>query len=471
MITDKLLAGAGMADITPEKGIQIAGSIGLYRPVEEIRDPIYAHALVLQVNEKKVCILSLDLLAITRKWADEIRQQACARFGFEPDAVMVHVVQNHAAPSLGHSFVWETDEFNLFPKEHPWLLGGDDRYNPVVLAGALKAIEKASVSLQPVQVMVGRGVDGRVAFNRRFVLRNGTVKTHPANCQSDILYCEGPVDPEVGVVTFTTKNGSIVAMLLHHTCHPTHGYPQRWISGGWPGAWAHEIQKRYGQECIPIVLNGFCGNIHHYNHLDPNFKDDYLEMGRKLAWTTEQVIKKGMKAVEPLFLEWQTKWMRIPLRRPTESELAEARQMLKEHPEPVWKNDGDKTAATWDWVYAACQLDLVAHIERDPFFDYYVQVFRLGNIGIPAVPGEPFVEEQLRIKLKSPASFTFCAHMSNEYVGYIPTEEAFQRGGYETRTCNGSKLAPDALRTIGDCILELLKQLFHNTEKQNERNK
>jgi len=462
MLTEKLLAGAGMADITPEMGIQIAGDIGRYRPVEEIRDPIYANALVLQVNEKKVCILSLDVLAITRKWADEIRQQAAARFGFEPDAVMVHVVQNHAAPSVGHESVWENDELGLFPKEYPWLLGGDDRYNPVAVAGALKAIEKANASLQPARVMVGRGVDGRVAFNRRFVMRDGTVKTHPGNCNPDVLYCEGPIDPEVSVATFTAENGSILALLLHHTCHPVHGYPLRWISAGWPGAWARGMQAICGKECVPLVLNGFCGNIHHCNHLDPTYKDDYQEMGRKLTWTTEQILKKGLQAVESPILDWWTKWLRIPMRRPTESELAESRQMLKEHPDPVWKNDGDKTAATWDWVYAACRLDLAAHIERDPFFDYYVQVFRLGNIGIPAVLGEPFVEEQLRIKLESPAPFTFCAHMSNGYVGYIPTEEALKRGGYETRIGNWSKLAPEALHIIGNAVLEGLQTLFRN---------
>ena len=115
---------------------------------------------------------------------------------------------------------------------------------------------------------------------------------------------------------------------------------------------------------------------------------------------------------------------------------------------------------TWDWVYAASRLDLAVHIDRDPFFDYYIQVFRLGNIGILAVPGEPFVEEQLRIKLESPAHFTFCAHMSNGYVGYIPTEEAFRRGGYETRIGNGSKLVPEALRRIGNTSLDLLKEVF-----------
>jgi hypothetical protein len=45
-------------------------------------------------------------------------------------------------------------------------------------------------------------------------------------------------------------------------------------------------------------------------------------------------------------------------------------------------------------------------------------------------------------------------------VGYIPTVQAFARGGYETRTGAGSKLVPEALGMIGDAVLIMLKELF-----------
>ena len=79
---------------------------------------------------------------------------------------------------------------------------------------------------------------------------------------------------------------------------------------------------------------------------------------------------------------------------------------------------------------------------------------------LASVPGEPFVEEQLRIKLASPAAFTFTAHMSSAYVGYIPTVQAFAHGGYETRTSIGSKLAPEALGMIGDTVIGMLNDAF-----------
>ena len=453
-----LKAGAGEADITPALGIQIAGDIGRYRPVEEIRDPLFARALVIESGGKKVCWLSLDILAISRAWADEIRNRAAARFGFDAAHVMVHVVQNHAAPAVGHFFVFDKDELGLFPKEHPWLLGGDDRYNPVCVGGALQAVARAVENLQPAAVAVGRGMDGRVAFNRRFIMRDGTVRTHPALCSPDILCCEGPMDPEVGVIQFIGAGGRPLAVVLHHTCHPVHGYPQRWVSAGWPGAWCNGVRALCGADCVPLVLNGFCGNIHHMNHLDPVYKDDYQEMGRKLTETTAGILKRLEPVADPV-LGVSTQSMRIPMRSPTPREVREACQLLKQYPQPKW-TDAAHTAVEWDWVYAASRLDLAWQVRRHPLFDYPVQVFRLGNIAIVAVPGEPFVEEQLRIKQHSPAAFTFTAHMSNSYVGYIPTLAAFKRGGYETRTGAGSKLDPAALSRIGDRVLKVLNRMF-----------
>src|SRR5688500_16117820 len=97
-------------------GIQIDGDIGRPRPTDEVRDPIYAKALVLAGGEpggRKLCVLSLDLLAIQTDMADEVRRRAAERFGFDADAVMVHTTQNHSAPGLGHFMC--RDECTLVP--------------------------------------------------------------------------------------------------------------------------------------------------------------------------------------------------------------------------------------------------------------------------------------------------------------------------------------------------------------------
>jgi hypothetical protein len=53
MTTPGFSVGFGSADITPAKGIQLAGDIGRYRPVEEVRMPLSARALAMRVQERR----------------------------------------------------------------------------------------------------------------------------------------------------------------------------------------------------------------------------------------------------------------------------------------------------------------------------------------------------------------------------------------------------------------------------------
>lgn len=452
-----LSAGAGLADITPDYGIQLAGDIGRYRPCEEIRERLYVRALVLESEGRRCCLLSLDLLAASNGWADEIRRQVGEVLDIAPDAVIFHILQNHASPSLGHTFI--RDECPLFPPEYPWLRGGDDRYNPVALEGCIAAARTAMANLQPVTMAAGRMPDGRVAFNRRFVLRDGTAKTHPAKCDPNILYREGPADPEVGVVTLTGADGSPVASLLHHTCHPTYGYPHNYVISDWTGVWPELVGEKLGG--IPLVVNGCCGNIHHADHIDPEeawVKRGHRGMAAMLTDTAMKVVEQA-EPLAPAPIAWASTKLRLPLRLLTPQVIADAQHLLDQYPQPKFLDEA-QTRVDWDWVYAAATLDLKATQDEDPFCDYEIQAFRIGNLALVTLMGEPFVEVQLRIKMASPAKYTFVAHFCNGYVGYIPTAEALQRGGYETWTANWSKFQPEALEQIGDAAIALLHKLF-----------
>lgn len=454
------LVGAGEVDITPELGIQLAGHIARYRPAEEIHERLYARALVLESGTTRLCLLSLDLLAASNEWAGRVRSEAADRFGLSSDAIMFHVTQNHAAPSLGHFF-----DCPGFPSDLPWLRGGDDRYNAPTVEKILRAIDRAIRDLQPVTMHAGRGINGSVAFNRRFVMRDGTAQCHPPCCDPRILHVEGPADPEVGVMTWTRADGAAKAMLLHHTCHPTAGFSHPYVIGDWPGAWAEMMRAHGGDACVPLVVNGCCGNICPYNHIDPHHATDHRKMARMLSETAIGVLER-METQDSATLAMERTVLSLPLRPLTDAEVDAARQFLDAHPEPKWM-DEERTLVDQEWVYAVTILELKDTQARNPYCDYEIQVFRIGETALVALMGEPFVEAQLRIKLASPAAYTFVAHFCNGYAGYIPTPDALGRGGlecrtFECRTALGSKFQPDALDRIGDAALALLAKLFLN---------
>ncbi|HOM56273.1 MAG TPA: hypothetical protein PLG27_00815, partial [Candidatus Latescibacteria bacterium] len=89
-------------------------------------------------------------------------------------------------------------------------------------------------------------------------------------------------------------------------------------------------------------------------------------------------------------------------------------------------------------------------------------VFRVGDLAIVGLPGEPFVEGQLAIKTSSPAPFTFPTHMVSHYVGYLPTREAYARGGHEANNevTYWAKLAPGCLEAVAERAVVNIKTLF-----------
>ena len=72
-----------------------------------------------------------------------------------------------------------------------------------------------------------------------------------------------------------------------------------------------------------------------------------------------------------------------------------------------------------------------------------MQGLRIGPLGIATNGSEYFVEYSLRMKQASSHKYTWFVELANEYIGYVPTAQAFVGGGYEPRTARSSKLAPD----------------------------
>jgi len=182
-----------------------------------------------------------------------------------------------------------------------------------------------------VTIGAASGIEGRVAFNRRFVMRDGTAVTHPWTGSPEIRYAEGPIDPEVGVLCLRNSEEKVIAAMLHFTSHPNHGYPQNYISADWPGAWSDGVREIFGEQCVPLVLNGCCGNIHHTNHLDPHHVEGHHMMGEKLTETTREIVTR-IEFDEAGVLDWRSEIFPIPWRDIEPSVFEEARLLLKKIP-------------------------------------------------------------------------------------------------------------------------------------------
>jgi hypothetical protein len=217
------------------------------------------------------------------------------------------------------------------------------------------------------------------------------------------------------------------------------------------------MRRTYGSQCIPLVLNGACGNVNPWDPYDPEYERDHHRMGALLAQTARQVVET-LAFTDSVELDWRSEHVRLPLRRPDADELARARDLLREHPTPVWTDEQHRQVDP-AWVYGRALVEHQVLVERGGGWDYEIQVLRIGPIALVGLPGEPFVEGGLRIKLASPTFPTYVVH-NTSYAAYIPTREAFTRGGYETRAGLIAKFEPEALDQIVETASRMLRELF-----------
>ena len=87
-----------------------------------------------------------------------------------------------------------------------------------------------------------------------------------------------------------------------------------------------------------------------------------------------------------------------------------------------------------------------------------MQAFRIGDLGIAAIPFEVFTEIGLEIKAKSPFADTFTIELANGSNGYLPTPPQHDLGGYET-WLGTNRVEREASVKITSKILELLAKV------------
>jgi hypothetical protein len=431
-----LKVGFAEMDITPPLGIRMAGFFE-DRMVEGIHDPLYARAMALDNGEHPLILITCDLLSLRNATAGRVREATAAATGVALDSIAVSTTHTHTGPAT-------TSTFGRLP---------DPDYVERLVRDLPVAAKAAWDSRRPAKLGVGWGFEGRLSHNRRFMMRStGQVVMHPPKGSTDILYQEGKVDPEVGVISAQAQDGTPLGCLLNFACH-VNVVGGSEVSADYPGQFAAAMKARQGQEHVALFANGCCGNLCQIDVYDPDRNDWGHEwsrhMGERLADDVLRV-EAEMEFQDDVKLDSRLVVTELPMRRIPDSLLDWARQ-VRETPE---------LQNIVDSAYAEMAFELREEVRRRPTFAATIQALRVGDVGVALLPGEIFVEHGLEIKLRSPARRTFVVELANGVVGYVPTREAFAGGGYEQRTATSSRLSPVAGEAMVDTALSMLDSMF-----------
>jgi len=419
-----LQAGFAEIEITPTLGTR---KIGWLKEIvsTEVLSPLYARVALFRTEAGSIAFVQLDTLFIAWSEVATIRQGIERAYGFPGAQVMVSATHNHAGPAVTHAGD----------------VAKDEGYAAMLVSRVIEGFGQALAQIEPAEIGVGHCFEWRVAHNRRVVKRDGTVRTHGSFDDPDALCLEGPIDPEVAVIAVRGLSGDLRGALVNFACHPTHHGGDTAIDAGYPGVLARRLREL---GCpTTLFLNGASGNLHTSDPRAGGRGLDAEAAGGCLAQDAWSVMQ-SLSFEREVRLAARSRVIELPYRRVTEDEITGRVRGAQRFID----------SAIYDRNIPA----LVRKIEERRTHTVEIQVLAVGSRAIVGVPGEFFCELGLQIKERAWPVYALISTCTNGRVGYIPTPEAFWRGGYETTFGPSSMLASEAGTLIVQTAVELIEQ-------------
>lgn len=433
-----LHAGAARLDITPPIGTSLAGSL-TGRASLGVLDPLHTRALVLDNGDTRVALVTLDVIALGRADVDPARRAISEACGLPPENVLIAATHTHYAP--GTVDLFET------PRE--------PAYVPWAMERTVDAVRLACSRLQPARLGWAAASCPWEVHNRRYRMRDGTVRMNPGYGNPDIVEVTGPTDPEVALLAVETAAGRPLGLAASYALHYVGGPYNDLISADYFGHFERSLHRMLGGADTPVLMFNACsGQI---NNIDPfgprpEFPDPAYQ-ARRVADVVAGVAFAGWRSIR----EWDTAprlasaLREVPFRRRllTDEERAASRAVVAAGHDPA-------QMPLIDFLYAKERLLVDAlPVERPTV----MQAMALGGLGLATFSGEIFVELGLDLKARSPFPVTMIAELANDYIGYVPTPRAFEEGGYETWTARSACCAPDLGPELVDVATSLLAKV------------
>lgn len=397
------------ADVTPPKGHPCCG--GWIKPIEVVDDPLEALGVVLLGAGKPIVLCAVDWTGILNEahvaWREALAQAA----GTTPDRVAVHCVHQHNAPFA----CLEAEKLVAAHAELPHIVLPDFHARAVdtVRAAVAAAIGKAA----PVShVAMGRAKVEKVAGNRRLDRdAAGRVKSMRGSaCRVARLtdMPEGLIDPDLRTVAF--YNGSRkVASLHYYACHPMSYYADGRVTSDFVGL-ARKARQAEEPGCHHVYFTGCAGNIAagKYNDGTPKARADLTS--RMLA--ALRASEAGMEPEAVKTVSWKTAEM-LPTARvkPSVAELL--------------ASIADKNLKGAARNRPAYEVAWSRRLEKK--IPVVVSALTVGGVSLLHLPGESFVEYQLRAQSMAPGGKVAVAAYGDGGPWYIPVKEEYPAGGYE----------------------------------------
>ena len=432
----EIQAGLAEKEITPPAGYPMAGYYH-ERLAQGALDPLKARAVVLQQGEQSVAMVFCDLTGIATDLTHAVRREVEKATEISAEDVILSATHSHTAPDYYR-------DLYLYLQQDPELPSTE--YPAHLIEQIVAAIVEAEQACESAEIHVGsQKQQVPVAFNRRFVMRDGTVKTWQKLKNPEVVKAAGPIDPEVGICLFKSQSsGQTRGVLSNFALHLDTVGGNHW-SADYPYFIEQSIRESQNSDVISLFGLGCCGDI---NHVDPGRdernKTDFI--GNSLGSTVVAGLGDLSPITHPVLLH-RSDVVHLPLRWVSSEQVKRSGQLMLTAKEgtkvdffdlvTAYKtvildqfqnpaaDTSSNTAVSWGLSHqlAGCGSNLPVEVHSVTIGEEVALVF---------LPGEIFVDLGLAIKQASPFKQTYVIELSNAVeTAYVPTRAAFAGGSYE----------------------------------------
>jgi len=411
----ELRVGTAAVRITPPQGAAMSGYY-YNRAAEGVHDDLYAKAIVLESGGRKAGMVACDVSGLPREIIDAARRAIDAGGVLRGADVMISATHSHTGPVI----LAGRTRYNL----QGGMLRITQEYAESLPGRIAESIRLAGAALQPANAAAVIGREPSLTFNRRYLMKDGTVGWNPGKLNPNIVRPAGPIDPAVPVVYFEGSGGKPLAAYVNYAMHLD-------TVGGmeYSADYAYTLSKLLGAVKGPDMLTlftiGCAGNL---NHIDVSTRAPQKGHGEaaRIGTVLAAEVLKAMRRLEPVeagSLRVRSEMLRLPLPEIRPADVEWARKVT-----PLF---GKPNAAPFMDLVRAFKIMDVAARNGEPL-EAEVQVITLGKrLAWVGLPGEIFTELGMAIKNASPFEFTVIAELANGSLGYVPDRKAYPEGAYE----------------------------------------
>jgi hypothetical protein len=456
--------GFSKIEITPPLGLPLCGQLS---PIDTVgvESPLFATAMCLDDGLTKVLLCSCDILAVSNRLAEAIRRDVARETGVPCGNVIVCATHTHSGPNT----------IDIFGK------CSHGEYIQELEQKIIRVMVEAHQSRREGYLKVLHTHVPGLAFNRRFLMSDGRIQTHPLKGNPHLVEPEGPDSTQLDIVYACDEQGGALGVLVTFGCHGTvMERSNSLISADYPGKVREYLVNEIGREIPVLFCQGASGNICQVNPRDVLRKEVGSEWCRQMGRTLgkrvgellaeenkqtrgpirvcSETIRLQRRSAASELLSWAQKHETIPAATPRLSDYG------VEHYDKIQRPyvSLEDIFATSFWAnFYANEIKTLASLRAgEPEVPFTITAVAQDDWAMVALPCELFVEWADAIREASLFTNTIVVELANGWNGYVPTRKAFERsGGYETKELTSTMLVPEAGEAIYQKVCSMLKAL------------